>query len=264
MRTLVKIIFMLGSAISAIGQHGNNQFRLECFTPIMTPSMAGYFNDDWILMPYEVDGYTSSRKYTSIGFAGSYARNFKNFKAGCRLGFVTRKVRENQNYNYASNNITAAYYNYDQKHVMGSLFIAREERIKFISVQLGLEVPFIHYGTGRSETALDIQDFESGKLHAEFHSYRTMTTGSGYATGLGGNIALGCQLGKGMNVGMEVSEYILQSKFSKPTVSESHYDEHFTDPESRKHIDQKWTQNIGYSQLGFSRVAFRVFYAVWF
>lgn len=218
-------------------------------------------------MPTMIDGNMSSRRYTSIGFSGSYARNFKRFKAGCRLGIVTRKLQETQDYSFTDNNSSyssTAYFNYEQKHVMGSLFIAREERIKFISVQLGLEVPFIHYGKGRSELVSNYRDFESGKLYSEIPGSTTTTVGSGYATGLGSNLGLGCQLSKGMSIGLEICEYLLQTKFSKPTVSELYYDEHFTTPEQTRHHELKWSQNLGYSQLGFSRVSFRMFYAVKF
>ena len=247
-----------------MGQRGNNEFRLECFTPVMTPSMAGYYNDDWVLGGYMVDGYKYSRNYTSIGFSGSYARKFKDFKVGCRAGLVTRKVQESDNFNYTPNNISSEYFNYDQKHVMGSLFIAREEKIKFVSIQLGLEIPFIHYGKGTSVLGQHFQEFESGKLIADHHYYDYMTTGSGYATGLGGNLSVACQLGKGMSLGMEICEYLLKAKFSKPSSFERIKDEHFISQNDTRYSDTQATLTMGYDQLGFSRVVFRMFYSVKF
>lgn len=234
-----------------------NEIGMDCFSPIMTPSMRQYFNDDWILTPST--NYT--RKYYSIGFSASYSRLIKGIKLGYKFGVVKRKVEESNKYDYnsVSNYFVDETFSYTQTHYVNSIFVTREETIKKLTLRLTFEIPFIYYGTGKN----DYYNRTNSDYPTDFVITEKQEIASGYSTGLGASLGLGYELFKNTNLGIDLSGYILYSKFSKPSSG------HRTETDilgntGATNLDATYEVKNNYSQWGYSRLVPRIFIAVKF
>jgi hypothetical protein len=238
---------------------------IDCFSPIMTASMNGYFNDEWILNPS--DNY--SRKYTSIGFGINYLRKIKEMKIGYRFGFVIRAVEETNNYTYLSGNqyFVDEKFTYKQNHYFNSVFIQFEENIKKLSIQLAVELPYIFYGVGRNNYYnRTYSELTSGEIYSDYTLLNNQKIGSGFATGLGINLGLAYNINNSMKLGIELDEYLLYTSFTKPTNID--YSENLIDYSFSPPIEYPYTGNINiknnYKQIGFSRLSPRLIYTIKF
>ncbi len=219
--------------------------------------MKQYFNDEWILAPSS----NYSRKYYSIGFSACYSRQLKGIKLGYKFGIVKRKVEESNNYEYYSgaNYFVDETFNYTQTHYLNSIFVTREETIKKLALRLTFEIPFIYYGTGKS----DYYNRTNSDYPTDYVITEKQETAAGYSTGFGTTIGMGYELFKNTNLGIDLSEYILYSKFSKP--SKGHRTE--TDKlgnTGATNFDITYEVKNNYSQWGYSRLVPRIFIAVKF
>jgi hypothetical protein len=263
-----EIIILMFSLVYLTGfsqSDRKNELKIECFSPIMTPSMGPYFNDEWILTANS----NYSRKYHSIGFAASYSRCVKNVKLGYRFGFVTRKIQEINNDKYGSSNQFYEHeqFNYKQNQFLNSIFLSREEHIKSLHIQVTFEIPFIYYGVAkniylRNDFDIDPLTNQPGLQIAEI-IYET-TASSGFATGLGMSIGLGYSFTKKMTVGIDLSDYLLYTHFNGPTKTHGvesgfEYDGSTNPPWISNTYDSE--NKINFSQWGFSRISPRLFYA---
>lgn len=246
-----------------MAQKSRTEFRLECYSPIVTPGMAIYYNDDWAMFPVPREENRFIREYHNIGFSSSFIRHFSKFNAGMRIGFVTRKIDELADYTSSGDN-TFQSFSFSQKHTMGSVFIQRTEDIKFLQLQLGLEMPYIHYGSAESIIQESMVNYEDGKIWSEGSGIYTSTAGAGFGTGLGINLGLACRLNKKMSLGIELNQYLLYTEFSKPvtTVSNSEMTWHY--PESTTKYNRNYSQIVTLKQTVFSKSSLRVYYAVKF
>lgn len=246
-----------------MAQKSRTEFRLECYSPIITPGTAIYYNDDWNMYPIPREENRYMRSYHNIGFSSSFIRYYSKFNAGMRLGFVTRKIDEVLDYTSSGDNMFQSF-SFSQKHTMGSIFIQRTENIKFLQLQLGLEIPYIHYGKAESITHGSSNNFEDGKIWSESTGTNKITAGSGFGTGLGINFGLSCQLNKKMGLGVELNQYLLYTEFSKPLITENKGEMTWHYPESTKKYNQNYSQIVTLKQTMFSKLSPRVFYAVKF
>lgn len=263
MKTLTITLLALCSCCALYSQHPDIEIRLETYKPIVTPGMNAYYNDEWILSPVPSNGSQYTRKYQNIGFSTACIRHFKSFNAGLRLGFVTRKVDETSSFSINNGNLFQAF-SYQQKHVMGSIFIQKTETIKFLNIQIGLEIPYIKYGEATSVNSGHTESYDNGQLWSKSEGSSTYVTGSGFGTGIGLNFGIAFKLKKYMSIGAELNEYLLYTKFVKPNQVTSSNSMEYYNPESKKKTTSNYTQYVDFRQTVFSQLAPRVFYAVYF
>jgi hypothetical protein len=265
-RHICLLLSTILTSINCLSQnHHKNEVMIDCFSPIMTASMKGYFNDEWILTPS--DNY--SRKYTSIGFGINYSRKIKEMKIGYRFGFVIRTVEETNNYTYFSPNqyFVDEKFTYKQNHFFNSVFIQKEENIKKLSIQLAVELPFIFYGAGKNNYYnRTYSELSSGEIYSDYTVINNQKIGSGFATGLGINIGLAYNINNSMKFGVELDEYLLYTSFTKPTNID--YSENLVDYSNSPPIEYPFTSNNdiknNYKQIGFSRLSPRLIYTIKF
>ncbi len=256
-KTIIIFIATL-SCVTCLSQSDKkNEIGVDCFSPIMTSSMKQYFNDDWILSPSS----NYSRKYYSIGFSASYSRQLKGIKLGYKFGIVKRKVEESNNYDYYSgaHYFVDETYNYTQTHYLNSIFVTREETIKKLALRLTFEIPFIYYGIGKS----DYYNRTNSDYPTDYVTTQKQETAAGYSTGFGATIGLGFELFKNTNLGIDLSEYILYSKFSKPSKGHS-TETDILGNTGATNFDITYEVKNNYSQWGYSRLVPRIFIAVKF
>lgn len=256
-KTIIIFITTLSCLTGLSQSDKKNEIAVDCFSPIMTASMKQYFTDEWILTPSS----NYRRKYYSIGVSASYSRQLKGIRLGYKFGIVKRKVEESNDYDYFSgaHYFVNETFNYTQTHYVNSIFVSREETIKKLILRLTLEIPFIYYGTGKN----DYYNRTNSDYPTDYVITDKQEIAAGYSAGLGGSLGLGYELFKDTNLGLDLSEYLLYSKFSKP----SHVHRTETDVlgnTGASNFDVTYEVKNSYSQWGYSRLVPRIFIAVKF
>ncbi|MBL7888207.1 MAG: hypothetical protein JNL24_01575 [Bacteroidia bacterium] len=263
-KTIITLITSLTS-LTLWSQNGTkNEFKLECYSPIMTPSMRQYFNDEWILTPSN----NYSRKYYSIGFSASYSRQIKEIKIGYRFGLVLRKGEESNNYDYYSGNIyyVDEVFKYSQKHYLNSLYLSHEEELNKISIHFTFEIPFIYYGQGTNNyyNRTYSNNNTTNEILTDYTIIDKQKIGSGYSTGFGLNIGLAFNITNSMKIGVDLCDYLLYTSFKK-TSEIYHYEKsttYFNSPPYEQTEESISTVINNYSQISFSRLVPRLYYSI--
>lgn len=247
-------------------QESKNEFRLECYGPVVTNGMNAYYNDNWILSYYESELYKRNRQYKNLGFSASYTRYVNKVGLGLRFGILNRYLNENNDFTFVpQEEHLREDYRFNQTHSLISLFMQRTENVKNIELKLGVEIPYIFYGSGTSVYNQYATNLENGVKWTDIHKGFDYKTGSGRATGFGFNIgAAYCFNKKRMKLGLELSDYLLFMKFSKSSIVTGEYTYHFYDPESTSHQKQTYEINSKFQQTAFSNLAPRFYYAICF
>jgi len=225
--------------------------------------MAGYYNDDWMMYPMRGNNTEYSRKYSNIGFSTAFIKSYKSFNAGMRIGFVTRKLdetfyekeKEYENFNA---------FTYRQKHFLTSIFIQKSERIKFLNVHIGIEIPYISYGAAASITTGYSKSYQDGKLWSEGTGANTILAGNGFGLAIGANLGASLNIRKYAKIGFEINQYFLYTEFVKPIVSSYDNKGKYYYPESDVIYKKSFTKNVNFKQATFSQIAPRVFFSVLF
>lgn len=217
--------------------------------------MKQYFTDEWLLTP----SVNYSRQYLSLGYSFSYQRKINEFSLGINLGLITRSVKEKNEYDYNSGAHYFVYetFNYKQTHFLTSISFCKDESFKNLIIRLKSEIPFVYYGKGTNDYY--------NRTHSDYPTDYILTENqkisAGFATGLGIGIGVYYKLTSNLNVGLEISEYLLFTSFSKPSNVHSTGKDVLGNTGTGDY-DTEYEVTNKYSQIGFSRVVpqFRISY----
>lgn len=250
--TILTFTFTLVSLIVVSQQ---NEISVGVFSPIMTNSMKQYFTDEWILTPSS----NYSRKYTSLGYAVGYQRKMKEFSLGITFGLVTRSVNEKNEYDYFSgaHYFVNETFEYKQMHYLSAISITKSEEFKKLTIGLKLEIPFVLYGKGRN----NYYNRTNSEYPTDYILTQTQKISSGFATGLGLGIGIYYKLIDNLKFGLDISEYLLYTSFTKPSSIHSTSQDILGNTGAIDYDIQSEVKNK-YSQIGFSRIVpqFRICY----
>lgn len=263
MKALSIFLSLIGAIANLHSQKKINEFRLECYRPIVTNGMSFYYNDEWATYPLESDGSVYNRNYRNIGFSATYIRHFEKFNAGVRVGTVSRNLIETSVYKYADDQLNDRY-TFNQEHLLGSIFIQRNESIKFLDLKLGLEIPYIHYGKGHTDFTRNIVNYENGNVWSTTDLNWTFVSGTGFATGLGINLGIAYKMSRKMSLGIELNKYLLYTEFSRPYSRHQYLKYKWTTPESEDIKEYHYTGTSTFKQTTFSLLIPRLFYSFHF
>ena len=219
-----------------------NEVEVGVFSPVMTASMNKFFNDFWILYP----STNHSRKYLSLGYSLSYQRKFKSFSLGYTFGYVTRHVKENNTLDDSQGFPMREDYEYKQRHYVNTLSFIKEEQFKNLSFRLRAEIPFIYYGKGTNDYSY--REYYDTEYEYTRSSYEVV--GGGFAVGFGLGLGVFYNLSKKFYLGVEVSEYLLFTKFNQPSTLEQ--SDYYSYSDELFEYSREGVTN--YQQIGFSRV----------
>ncbi|MFT5820879.1 MAG: hypothetical protein ACI8ZM_002127 [Crocinitomix sp.] len=125
-----------------------NSLFVEFYSPIQTPSLSLFYNDNWVLQQWHES--TVKRRYFSNAVGIGYERVFNNnLIIRPRIGLTFRNIFESTYLNTYDNgykNVAYAEYTYTQRHI--NIFLGLAKRIKLherVNLDLGFELSQVTY-----------------------------------------------------------------------------------------------------------------------